>query len=389
MSKMTDINSPERQQLREAAREFAAREIAPQVARYDREEVFPVEIVRKAARLGWLGAPLSPAYGGEELDWLSFAILIEEISRVCHVVGLAISFPSGLVGAGIEKFGTEEQKQRFLAPLVRGETFAGAGITEPGGGTDVAATRTMYRATDAGYVISGAKAWTSMLGIGDWFLVLASRDRELGRRGLSAFVVPKDAPGLEVAPYKNKLGFRPVPTGDLILDDVEVPAENMIGEVDNGYAVAMAAVETGRLSVAARALGLAQACLDASTSYARARKVMGQEIGRFQLVQSMITDMVLGIESGREFLYRLAREKDAGVTRPRRSASLTKLHCTDVAMTAATAAVQIHGAYGVSDEYAVGRYFRDAKVFQIIEGNNQLHRSMVAEYALGYRGADR
>jgi len=385
----TDVDTPERRQLREAVRDFAKREIVPNVAAYDREERFPAEIVRKAAKLGWLGAPLSREYGGEELDWLSFAMLIEEISRACHVVGLAISFPSGLVGAGIDKFGTEEQKQQWLAPLIRGDSFAGAGITEPGGGTDVAATRTTYKSTESGYSISGAKAWTSMLDVGDWFLVLASRDRELGRGGLSAFVVPRDSAGLELSPYKNKLGFRPVATGDLTLDEVEVPFENRIGEIDNGYAVAMAAVETGRLSVAARALGLAQACLDASTSYAGSRMVMGQEIGRFQLVQSMITDMVVGIESGREFLYRLAREKDAGVERPRRSASLTKLHCTDVAMASSMAAVQIHGAYGVSEEYPVGRYFRDAKVFQIIEGNNQLHRAMVAEYALGFRGQDR
>jgi len=388
-SDVSRVETEERAALLGAAREFAQREIAPHVADYDREERFPRELVRKTAELGWLGAVLPERYGGAGLDWVSFAMLIEEISRVCHVVGLALSFPSGLVGAGILKHGTEEQKQRWVVPLLSGESFAGAGVTEPGSGTDVANMATTCRRDGDSYVINGAKAWISMLDVGDWFITFATLDRALGRDGVCAFVVPRDSPGLALRPYKNKLGFRPLATGDLVLADVRVPAENRIGEEGEGYAVAMAAVETGRLSVAARAVGLAQSCVDASTSYARDRIVMGQPIGRFQLVQSMITDMVVGVESARHFLYRLAAQKDDGVDRPRREASLAKMHSTDVAMSAATAAVQIHGAYGVSEEYPVGRYFRDAKVFQIIEGNNQLHRAMVAEYALGFRGRDR
>lgn len=393
MLEVTDPTSvaetPERAALRAAAREFAQEEIAPYVADYDREERFPTEIVRKTADLGWVGAVLPGEYGGAGLDWVSFAMLIEEVSRVCHVIGLAFSMPSGLVGAGILRYGSEEQKQRFIAPLVRGETFAGAGVTEPASGTDVANMATTYRRDGDSYVLNGAKAWISMLDVGDWFLTFATSDRSLGRAGISAFVVPRDAPGLGLRPYKNKLGFRPISTGDLVLDDVHVPAENRIGEEGQGYDVAMAAVETGRLSVAARAVGLAQGCLDASVQYANDRVVLGQTIGRFQLVQSMITDMVVGIESARYFVQRLAAAKDAGVTRPRREASLAKMHASDVAMSAATAAVQIHGAYGVSEDFPVARYFRDAKVFQIVEGNNQLHRGMVAEYALGARSRDR
>ncbi len=379
-------DTAERSALRDAARRFAANEIASQVAEYDRAERFPLEIVRQAAGLGWLGAVIEPEFGGTGLDWVSFATLIEEISRVCHVVGLALSLPSGLVGAGILEYGTEEQKRRWITPLLRGETFAGAGVTEPGSGTDVANMATTCRRDGESYVINGAKAWISMLDIGDWFITFATLDRRLGREGVCAFVVPRDAPGLTLRPYKNKLGFRPLATGDLVLDDVRVGAENRIGEEGQGYAVAMAAVETGRLSVAARAVGLGQACIDASTAYARQRRVMGQPIGRFQLVQSMITDMVLGVEAARYFVARLAACKDRGVPRPRRDASLAKLQATEAAMSAATSAVQIHGAYGVSEEYPVARYFRDAKVFQIIEGNNQLHRAMVAEYALGFRG---
>jgi alkylation response protein AidB-like acyl-CoA dehydrogenase len=389
LTPVSSATAQERSALRESARAFASREILPHVTAYDREERFPTEIVRAAARLGWLGAPIPEEYGGSALDWVSFAELIEEISRACHIVGLAMSFPSGLVGGGILCHGSERQKQDYLTPLVRGETFAGAGVTEPGGGTDVAAMRTTCRRDGDEYVISGAKAWTSMIGVADWFLTFASIDRSLGRGGICAFIVPAGAPGLQTRPYKNKLGFRPVPTGDLLLDEVRVPVDNLVGEEGQGYAVAMAAVETGRLSVAARAVGLAQACLDASVAYARERVVMGSEIGRYQLVQSMVTDMVVGVESAREFVRRLAASRDAGADRPRREASVAKMHATDVAMQAATAAVQIHGAYGVSEEFPVARYFRDAKVFQIIEGNNQLHRAMVAEYALGYRGGDR
>ena len=210
-SGLVTFETPEQSALREVAREFADREIRPYVRDYDRDERFPREIVEKTAELGWIGAPLGPEYEGANLDWVSFAILIEEISRACHIVALALSMPTGLVGAGILQFGTEEQRQKYLVPLVRGEGFAGAGVTEPGSGTDVANMATTYRRDGDEYVIDGAKAWTSMLGIADWFITFATADRALGRSGVSAFIVPADAPGVTVRPYKNKLGFRPLP----------------------------------------------------------------------------------------------------------------------------------------------------------------------------------
>jgi len=377
-----------RADLRASARDFARREIAPLVRDYDRDERLPREIMAKVGELGWIGAPIEVAYGGQDLDWVSFAMLIEEISRVCHVVGLVLSMPSGLVGGGILRYGSEEQKERFVRPLLTGRSFAGAGVTEPGSGTDVAKMRTRCRREGDDYVISGAKAWISMLEQADWFITFATVDPGAGRGGVCAFIVDADAPGVTRAPYKNKLGFRPISTGDLILDEVRVPADRLVGAEGDGYQVAMAAVETGRLSVAARAVGLAQACLEASSAYAAEREVFDREIGRFQLVQSMITDMVVGVEGARAMTLRLAADKDRGVARPRRAASLAKMHASDVAMKSATDAVQIHGAFGISDEFPVGRYFRDAKVFQIVEGNNQLHRGMLAEYAIGYRAPD-
>jgi alkylation response protein AidB-like acyl-CoA dehydrogenase len=377
-----------RADLRASARDFARREIAPLVRDYDREERLPTEIMAKVGELGWIGAPIEEAYGGQGLDWVSFAMLIEEISRVCHVVGLTLSMPSGLVGGGILRYGSEEQKERFVRPLLTGQSFAGAGVTEPGSGTDVAKMQTRCRRDGDEYVISGAKAWISMLEQADWFITFATLDPGAGRKGVCAFIVDADAEGLTRAPYKNKLGFRPISTGDLILDEVRVPADRLVGGEGDGYKVAMAAVETGRLSVAARAVGLSQACLEASAAYAAEREVFDRQIGRFQLVQSMITDMVVGVEGARAMTLQLAADKDRGVARPRRAASLAKMHASDVAMKSATDAVQIHGAFGISDEFPVGRYFRDAKVFQIVEGNNQLHRGMLAEYAIGYRAPD-
>jgi alkylation response protein AidB-like acyl-CoA dehydrogenase len=375
----------EQQQIRKAVREFAQAEIAPHVATYDREERFPVEIVRKAAELGYLGGVVPPEYGGAGLDFVTFTIIIEEISRACHSVACALSFPSGLAGSSVLRFGTEEQKQKFLKPLASGKAFAATALTEPHSGTDVAAMETVCRRDGDAYILNGAKAWISFLDVCDWILTFATLDRENPRTKTCAFLIERGTPGLTFKTYKHKLGFRALCTGDVILEDCRVPARNRLGAEGEGLHVAMCAVENGRLGVAARACGLAQACLDESLKYAKDRIVFAQPIGRFQLVQSMITDMIAGIESARLLTYRLAWMKDKGMKGTRAAASLAKMVATDVALQAATHAVQIHGAYGCSGEYPVSRYFRDAKVFQIVEGQNQIHRALIAEYALGFR----
>jgi alkylation response protein AidB-like acyl-CoA dehydrogenase len=295
-----------------------------------------------------------------------------------------MSTPSGLAGAGILRHGTPEQCSRLLPALCRGDTIAAVGVTEPGSGTDVAGMRTTCKRDGDGYRINGQKTWISQISHCDWLLTFASLDRDAGRSGICAFVIPADSEGLALAPFKNKLGFRAISTGEVFLEDVWVPEESRIGAEGAGFSVAMAAVETGRLGVAARALGVALDCLDRSVSYAMERHVGGEPISRYQLVQSMITDMVVGTEGAAAMIERLARLRDEGL-RARREASLAKMHASDVAMTCATHAVAIHGAYGTHEDYHVGRHFRDAKVLQIVEGTNQLHRSMVAEYALGLR----
>jgi alkylation response protein AidB-like acyl-CoA dehydrogenase len=375
----------EQEQIRKTARAFANQEIVPYVAEYDAAERFPKEIVQKAAALGFMGGVIPAKYGGSELDFISFTIILEEISKVCHAVGCALSFPSGLAGSSILRFGTEEQKEKYLKPLAEGKGFAATGLTEPHSGTDVASMETVARKDGDRYVLSGSKAWISFLEVADWILTFATLDRANPRKNICAFLIDRDTPGLRFKPYKNKLGFRPLSTGDVFLDECVVPGKNRVGAEGEGLRVAMSAVENGRLGVAARALGLAQACLDAATKYAQERIVFKQPIGRFQLVQSMITDMITGIEGARAATYRLAWLKSQGAVQARKEASIAKMMASDAAFMAATHAVQIHGAYGCSGESPVSRYFRDAKVFQIVEGQNQLHRSLIAETHLGFR----
>ena len=245
----------------------------------------------------------------------------------------------------------------------------------------VAGMETTYTRDGDGFIISGAKTWISNLDIASFFVTFATHDRSLGRQGISAFIIPADTPGVRTVPFKNKLGFRPICTGDLVLDNVRLGRECLLGEEGRGFEVAMCAVERGRLSVAARAVGLAQACLDDCVTYARERVVFGKPIGNFQMIQAKIADMAVEIAAARLLVQRCAEEMDLG-RRARLEASMAKMFASDVAQRAATEAVQIHGAYGVSDELRVGRFYRDAKVFQIVEGTNEIHRTIIAKSLL-------
>jgi alkylation response protein AidB-like acyl-CoA dehydrogenase len=378
--------SPEQKDLVELARDFGEREIAPYVADYDREERFPVEIIEKAAGLGLMGGVVPQEYGGAGLDHVTYALMIMEISRQCHVVAVALTLPSGLVGNSILAYGTEQQKQDYLAPLARGDAFGAAGVTEARSGTDVSDMDTTCRREGDGYVINGAKMWISFLDVAEWFLTFAHLgvDEATGRKRICAFLVDRDRPGLDVRPLPNKFGFRPIKTGELVLEDVQVPADALVGEEGKGFSVAMNAVENGRLGVAARAVGLAQGAIDAAVAYSKERVVFKQPIAKFQMVQQMLADSLTEVEAARMLVLRLAHLKDQG-GRARAEASMAKMYASDVAMRAATNAFQIHGAYGVSEEYPVGRHLRDAKVFQIVEGSNQIHRALIAEAATGMR----
>jgi alkylation response protein AidB-like acyl-CoA dehydrogenase len=375
----------EQQMIKTMARDFREKEIDPYVAEYDKEERFPVEIALKMGELGMLGGVIPEQYGGAAMTYMNLVVLIEEISRSCHILGATISFPSGLAGSSLLFYGSEEQKQKYLVPYAQGKIFAGAGVTEPHSGTDVAGMETVVVKKGDDYIVNGAKTWISFLEHASWFITFAQMDKSKGRRGICAFIIEPSWPGVSIRPFKNKVGYRPVSTGELFFEDVRVPKENLVGQEGQGFYVAMCSVENGRMAVASRALGVIQSCIDESLKYARDRVTFGQPIGRYQLIQNKITDMVIGLETSRFLTYKLAWLKDQGVQRAQFEASMAKLHATDVLMKTATDAVQIHGAYGCSDEYPVGRYFRDAKFFQMVEGTTELHRILVAEHALGYR----
>ena len=378
--------TPEQQDLIALARDFANREIAPHVAAYDRDERFPIEILTQAADLGLLGGVIPPNYGGAGLDHKTYALLIEQISRVCHIIGVAMSLPSGLVGSSIHTYGTETQKQQYLTPLAQGKTFGAAGVTEARSGTDVSDMDTTCTRDGTDYIINGAKMWISFLDVAQWFLTFAhlGTNPQTQRKEICAFIIDRNLPGVSVHPVTNKFGFRPIKTGELALDHVRVPQTALLGQEGQGFQIAMNAVENGRLGVAARATGLAQACVNTMTTYARERIVFGHPIAQFQMIQKLIADSITTTEASRLLTLKLADLKDHG-QRARAQASMAKQYASDTAMNAATAAFQIHGAYGVSDEYPVGRYLRDAKIFQIVEGNNELHRALIAQDATGIR----
>jgi alkylation response protein AidB-like acyl-CoA dehydrogenase len=363
-------------------RDFATNEVRPLVREYDLAERLPGEILERMGELGFFGGTVPEAWGGAGLDHVTFSMLIEEVSRTDHCLGVLISMPSALVGGGLLAYGTDEQRERWLAPLARGEIFGGAGVTEPESGRDVAGMRTTYVRDGDDYVLRGSKAWISNLDIASFFVTFATSDPRLRHRGITAFVVPKDTPGLSVRPFKNKLGFRPMSTGELVLDDVRLGPEAVLGEEGQGFAVAMTAVERGRLSVASRAVGVAQLCLDSSVAYAQQRHAFGRPIADFQMTQQKLADMATSVQSARLLVRSCAEALDAGL-RARMETSMAKMYASDALMRVATDAVQIHGAYGASDEYPVGRAFRDAKIFQIVEGTNEVHRVVIAKELFG------
>jgi alkylation response protein AidB-like acyl-CoA dehydrogenase len=378
------IEADERRMLLDMVRGFGKEFVEPRVAEYDRDEKLPLDLLEQTAKLGIFGGTIPEEWDGAGMDHVSFAEVLIELSRSDHALACLVSMPSALVGGGLLEFGSDEQRERWLKPLARGEIFGGAGVTEPRSGTDVAGMETTYRRDGDGFVIKGVKTWISNLDIASFFVTFATHDRSLKHRGISAFVIPADTPGLSVHPIPNKLGFRPLSSGELVLDDVYVGSEALIGEEGQGFSVAMQQVERGRLGVAARAVGMAKMCLDDSIAYAQQRVVFDQPISEYQLTQRKIAMMSTEIEAARALTLRCAEALERG-ERGRVEASMAKMYATDVLQRVSTEAVQIHGAYGASDEYRVGRAYRDAKVFQIVEGTNDLHQLLIAQYAFGTR----
>jgi glutaryl-CoA dehydrogenase (non-decarboxylating) len=370
--------------VQQTARDFVEAEIEPHIREWDERGEVHREVFERLGALGFLGAPIPEQYGGAGADYISFALVCEELERGDTAFRVIQSVHVGLNSLALLQWGTEKQRQRWLVPQARGEKLATFGLTEPGVGTDAANLATTARRVEGGYLLNGQKIWISLADIADHFLVFASVDRALRHRGITAFVVERGMPGLTTGTLHGKLGIRAGNTGLVTFEDLFVPEENRIGDEGEGFVIAMSAIDQGRYTVAAGAVGLAQACLDASVKYAHERQTFGEEIGRHQLVKQMIARMSAGIEMGRLLVWRAGWLKNQG-RRNTRETSIAKWHATEHAVQSALDAIQVHGANGYSNEFPVERYLRNSKAAVIYEGTSQLHTLIQADYALGYR----
>lgn len=376
--------SDEQKMVRDMVYDFAQNEIVPNIKENDANCYFDRAVVDKMADLGLLGGPIPERYGGNGLDYISLAITCEELERADTAFRVILSVHIGLNSLTLLQWGSDFQKEKYLIPQAKGEKLATFGLTEPNAGSDAGAIQTTAVRDGDYYILNGSKMWISLADVADNFLVFATMDRSLKHRGMCGFILERGMPGLTTGTIHGKLGVRAGNTGEIIMQDVRVPKENRVGEEGEGFKIAMSALDGGRFTVGAGAVGLTQACIDASVRYANERYAFEQPIGKFQLIQEMIANMVAGCEAARLLIYRAGYMKNLGL-RTTRETSLAKWYACDVSMRAALDAVQIHGAYGYSNEYPVERYMRNAKGAVIYEGSAQIHQIMQAEYALGYR----
>jgi butyryl-CoA dehydrogenase len=367
--------TPEQEDFRKVVREFAEEIVAPGAAERDAKEEFPLDVVRRMAELGLFGLPFPEEFGGSEADSVTMCLAIEELGRVDQSVGITLSAAVGLGGGMIDRFGTPEQKERWLRRVAAGEILASFCLTEPGGGSDAAAARTVARPDGDGWVLDGAKAFITNCGtpISGVHVVAAATEPEGGKRGLSTFLVPADAAGITIeAPYR-KLGWHASDTHGVVFEDVRLPADALLGERGRGFAQCLAILTGARITISALAVGLAQACLDESVTYANERQAFGRSIGANQLIQGKLADMRVAVESARLLTYRAAWLKDEGREHVA-EASIAKLAASEAAVTSAREAAQIFGGYGFMEEYPIARFYRDAKVLEIGEGTSEIHR---------------
>ncbi|MEK6192382.1 MAG: acyl-CoA dehydrogenase family protein [Chloroflexota bacterium] len=382
---MVDFSlTDEQREVQRTARAFGEREILPRIRELDSTSTYDRGLYEKMGAVGFLGLPIPERYGGSGMDYIAFAALCEEMERADTAFRVILSVHTGLNSLTLLQWADEDQKQRYLVPQARGEKLATFGLTEPGVGSDAANLATTARRDGDRYILNGSKVWISLADTADYFLVFATVDRSLGHKGITAFIVERAFPGFSSDSLHGKLGVRAGNTGILYFSDCEVPVANRVGEEGEGFTIAMSAIDQGRYTVAAGSVGLAVACLDASVKYAHERKAFGEEIGRHQLVKQMLARMQQGIEAGRLLVWKAGWLKNQGL-RSTRETGLAKWFCTDHAVQCAMDAIQIHGAYGYSDEYPVERFLRNSKGSVIYEGTSQIHTLMQADYLLGYR----
>jgi butyryl-CoA dehydrogenase len=372
----------EQRLIKETARQFTDNEIVERSRENARNHHFDLDLVAKIAAQGYLGAIIPPEYGGAGLDYLSYGLIVEEIGRGCSSVRTVISVQTSLVCSGILKWGTEEQKLKYLPRLCSGEWLGCFGLTEPDTGSDAANQRTRASKTDSGWVINGAKMWISMGNHAKLALIFAQTDPALGYRGLGCFLVDTDQPGFKPQTIEHKMGLHASDTASIALEDVEVPDDCLLGEIGDGFKVAMSSLDSGRYSVAAGCVGICQGCVEESVKYAKQREQFGRPIASFQLVQAMIADMVLKTDASRMLVWRAGWLKDKG--RPNTlETSVAKLHASEAAVECANTAIQVHGGAGYVDDHPVERYFRDVRVTTLYEGTSQIQKLIIGRAMTG------
>jgi alkylation response protein AidB-like acyl-CoA dehydrogenase len=372
----------EQRLISDTAREFADNEITPRVRDNDRAARFDRELASKLGEMGYLGAPVAEEYGGRGLDYLSYALIVEQVGRADSSARTVVSVQTSLVCGSIERWGTEEQKREWLPRLCSGEALGCFALTEPDAGSDPASLRTRAKKTDSGWTITGNKMWISMGNVADVALVFAQTDPEKKHRGLACFLVPTAGEGYSSQEIHGKLGLRASDTAEISLDDVELTDDAMLGEIGDGFKVAMSALDNGRYSVAAGCVGICDGCVDASVEYAKERRQFGVPIASFQLVQELIAEMIVRRDAARMLVWRAGELKDRGV-RNTVETSIAKYYATEAAVDCANMAIQVHGGSGYVDDYPVERYLRDARVTTLYEGTSQIHKLIIGRDATG------
>lgn len=369
--------SKEVKMLQQLYKEFTENEVKPIAAEVDEEERFPEETVEKMVRYGMMGIPIPKEYGGAGGDNVSYAMLVEELSKACGTTGVVLSAHTSLCCAPIYEFGTQEQKEKYLIPLANGEKLGAFGLTEPNAGTDAAGQQTRAVLEGEHYILNGSKIFITNASKADTFIILAMTDKSKGTRGISAFIVEKDYEGFSIGKKELKMGIRGSATCELIFENVKVPKENLLGKEGKGFGVAMKTLDGGRIGIAAQALGIAQGAIDETVKYVKERKQFGRSISKFQNTQFQLADMQTQTDAARLLVYRAAWCKDNKMPYSN-EAAMAKLFASETAMMVTTKAIQLHGGYGYTREYPVERMMRDAKITEIYEGTSEVQRMVIA-----------
>ncbi len=374
--------SQEQKMVQKTAREFARKELAEKAALRDQNQEYPADSLQKMAELGLLGMLVPEEYSGENMDTVSYALALSEIAYACASTAVIMSVHNSICCGSLVRFGTQEQKQKYLVPMAQGDFIASFALSEPEAGSDPASMTTTASKGDNEYILNGTKRWISGGATSELFIILAKTDPDAGHKGVSAFLVTRDMPGFKTGRKEDKMGLRASDTTDLILDSCRVPAENLLGQEGEGFKIAMSGLDDGRIGIAAQSLGVGQAALDLSVKYAKQRVQFGKPIAENQGLRWMIADMALDVEAARSLIFSAAAKKDRG-EKCSKEASMAKLYASEMANRVTGQAVQIHGGYGYTKEFAVERLYRDARVFTIYEGTSQIQKIVIANELLG------